>query len=242
MLEIANISIIAAFGAGMVSFVSPCVLPLVPGYVSYIAGGVGAEQMAARKLHALTLSGTFVVGFSTVFILLGAGISMLGELLLSYRYELNIAGGLIVAMFGLFMLGLVRPGWLMQDLRLHPQLHGGRHGPAFLMGLAFAFGWTPCIGPILGSILTLSATSQHVSSAVGLLAIYSLGLGVPFLLAALFTEQLTNRLRSIGRVGLWLHRAAGLALIAMGLAMATGWLTTFSYWLLDAFPVLGTIG
>lgn len=242
MLEIANIGIVATFGAGMVSFLSPCVLPLVPGYVSYIAGGVSEEQTVARRLHTLALSGTFVIGFSAVFILLGAGVSLIGEFLLRYRYELNIAGGVIVAMFGLLMLGVLRFGWLMRDLRLHPRLHGGRHGPAFLMGLAFAFGWTPCIGPILGSILTLSTASQHASSAVGLLAIYSLGLGVPFLLAALFTDRLMDRLRTIGRVGLWLQRSAGVALIAMGLAMATGWLTTFSYWLLDAFPILGTIG
>ena len=110
------------------------------------------------------------------------------------------------------------------------------------MGLAFAFGWTPCIGPVLGSILTLSAASQHASSAVALLAIYSLGLGVPFLLAALFTARLMGRLRSIGRVGLWLQRGAGAILVAMGVAMTTGWLTSLSYWLLDAFPILGTIG
>ena len=242
MPEIANISIIAAFAAGAISFLSPCVLPLVPGYVSYIAGGVSADRVAKRRLRTLALSGTFVVGFSTVFILLGAGVSLLGDLLLRYRYELNIAGGIVVAIFGLFMLGVLRFGWLMRDLRLHPHLHGGKHGPAFLMGLAFAFGWTPCIGPVLGSILTLSAASQHASSAVALLAIYSLGLGVPFLLAALFTDRLMGRLRSIGRVGLWLQRGAGAILVAMGVAMTTGWLTSLSYWLLDAFPILGTIG
>ena len=246
MLEISNIGLLTAFAAGLISFLSPCVLPLVPGYISYVAGRSvvepGAGGAVALRMPALGLSLSFVLGFSTVFVLLGATATALGRLLLAYRYELNIVGGAIVIAFGLFMLGLVRPGWMERDLRIHAGLSGGRPVAAYVLGLGFAFGWTPCIGPVLGAILTVSAASATAVDGVALLAIYSLGLGVPFLAAALFTDSLAARLKSIGRIGHVLQIIAGGVMILMGIAMITGQLSTFAFWLLETFPTLGRIG
>ena len=246
MPEISGIGILTAFLAGAISFLSPCVLPLVPGYVSYIAGrsvtGGPGGNAAALRLPAVGLSACFILGFSTVFILLGASATALGQLLLAYRYELNFVGGAVVILFGLFLIGLLRPTLLMREFRFHTAIPGGRPFSAYVLGLAFAFGWTPCIGPILGAILTVGAASATVAGGVALLAIYSLGLGVPFLLAALFTDGLAARLKTFGRLGRVLQIAAGLILVLMGIAMMTGQLSAFSYWLLNAFPVLAEIG
>ena len=245
MVEISNIGMLTAFVAGIVSFLSPCVLPLVPGYVSYVAGHSVSDRdggTLALRLPALGLSGSFVLGFSTVFVLLGASATVLGQLLLDYRYELNIVGGGIVILFGLFVMGAMRLPWLQRDFRFHLAIPGGRPVSAYVLGLAFAFGWTPCIGPILGAILTVSAASATVGGGVVLLGIYSLGLGVPFLLAAVFTDGMLARIRTIGRIGRVLQLLAGLMLVLMGFAMMTGELTAFSYRLLEMFPILGTIG
>jgi cytochrome c-type biogenesis protein len=239
-----GIGLLAAFAAGTISFLSPCVLPLVPGYVSYIAGqGAEADVEGPRaRLTALGLGLCFVLGFSMVFILFGAGATTLGQWLLSYRYQLNILGGALVIAFGLLMLGLFRPGWLLRDLRFHLDLPGGRPLGAVVLGTAFAFGWTPCIGPMLGAILTLSAGTASLSKGVTLLAVYAAGLGLPFLASALFTEALSRRIRVVGRLGRYLHMIAGAVMVAMGGAMVTGQLASFSYWLLATFPVLGRIG
>lgn len=246
MLEISNIGLLTAFAAGAISFLSPCVLPLVPGYVSYVAGRAKAEDRdagaLALRLPAVGLSVCYVLGFATVFVLLGASATVLGQLLLTYRYELNLVGRAVVVLFGLFLIGLVRPPWLMREFRFHAAIPGGRPASAYLLGLAFAFGWTPCIGPIWGAILTVSAASATVSGGVALLGVYSLGLGVPFMLAALFTDGLMARLKTIVRIGRLLQLAAGAVLILMGIAMMTGQLSAFSYWLLDVFPALGNIG
>ncbi len=236
----------AVFAAGIISFLSPCVLPLVPGYVSYIAGQSMAASATSRALivrvQALALSTCFVLGFATIFVILGASATTLGQALISYRYELNLIGGLIVIGFGLFATGLLRLPWLQRDLRFDLALPGGRPVAAFLLGMAFAFGWTPCIGPVLGAILTASATSATVAEGVKLLAIYSLGLGIPFLLVAVFTGGLLARLKSIGRVGRILQILAGSIMVVMGVAIITGQLSTFSFWLLETFPILSTIG
>ncbi len=185
---ISNIGIMSAFLAGIVSFLSPCVLPLVPGYVSYISGNTLVQgEVAVRSARStLLLSGCFVLGFSTIFVMFGASATALGQLLLSFRYEATITGGVIVILFGVFMTGLVRMPWLEQDLRFHGDVRAGRPTGAYLLGMAFGFGWTPCIGPVLGAILTASALSATVTSGIVLLAVYSLGLGVPFLLSAAF--------------------------------------------------------
>ncbi len=245
-VEPSAIGLAAAFGAGLVSFVSPCVLPLVPAYVSYVAGQPGADAPgsdARERLAALGLSAFFVLGFSTVFVTLGASATQLGRLLLQYRYEANIAGGAIVIAFGILMLATARGlPWLQREFRFHPRLAGGRPAPAFVLGVAFGFGWTPCIGPVLGAILTVAAVESTASTGLGLLACYAAGLGVPFLLTALFTRELSGWLKNLRRLGAVLQVAAGLILVAMGVAMMTGRLSAFAFWLLQTFPVFGRIG
>ncbi|MGH8222146.1 MAG: cytochrome c biogenesis CcdA family protein [Woeseiaceae bacterium] len=247
MIEAGAIGLAAAFAAGLISFVSPCVLPLVPAYVSYVAGqplrGEPRPPDARERLAALTLSAFFVLGFSAVFVTLGASATLLGRLLLQYRYEANLVGGAIVIAFGLLMVGMTRGmPWLQRDLRFHPRLASGRPLPAFILGLAFGFGWTPCIGPILGAILTVSAVQTSISAGVGLLATYAAGLGLPFLLVALFTREAAARLKGLRRFGGVLQIVAGLILVVMGIAMMTGQLSAFGFWLLRTFPVLGRIG
>jgi cytochrome c-type biogenesis protein len=246
MTGVSILALLTSFAAGIVSFLSPCVLPLVPGYISYVAGqslnDPASRADAGGRLSALRLSALFVLGFSTVFVTLGASATALGRLLLSYRYEANLIAGACVIVFGLLMMGLIRWPWLLRDLRLHLRIPGGRPAAAYVLGLAFAFGWTPCIGPVLGAILTTSAVSATVAQGALLLTVYSLGLGLPFLVVAVFTDGLFGRLRSLGRPGWLLQIGAGGVVVGMGLAMITGELTAFSYWLLDTFPVFARIG
>jgi cytochrome c-type biogenesis protein len=246
MAEVSSIGALTAFGAGIISFLSPCVLPLVPGYVSYIAGEsvvqVSQEGSGRRVVRALGLSVCFMLGFTTVFVIFGASATALGQLLLKYREEENIAGGAIVILFGLLVTGLVRVPWLERDIRWHPALKGGHPVGAYALGLGFAFGWTPCIGPVLGAILTMSAVSTSVLAGIVLLTVYSLGLGVPFLASAVFTDRLMGQMKKMRRFGRTLQIGAGGVMVVMGVAMITGDLTSFSYWLLETFPVLSRIG
>ncbi len=243
MTSVSIFAVLTSFGSGVVSFLSPCVLPLVPGYVSYVAGqSIESRSGDGADFAALRLSTFFVLGFSTVFVILGASATALGQLLLSYRYEANLAAGVVVTGFGLLMMGLVRWPWVQRDFRLHLDLPGGRPIAAYVLGLAFAFGWTPCIGPILGAILTTSAVSSTVSRGMLLLSVYSLGLGLPFLAAAVFTDGLVGRLRTLRRTGRYLQIGAGGVVVAIGLAIITGQLTSLSYWLLETFPALARLG
>jgi cytochrome c-type biogenesis protein len=246
VFEISNIGILTALAAGAISFLSPCVLPLVPGYISYVAGNVqlagGPHRSLGSRLSTLLLSTWFVLGFSTVFIALGASATAVSRLLLSYRYETNIIGGAIIIVFGIFMTGLVRLPWFERELRFYAKVPGGRPLGAYVLGLAFGFGWTPCIGPVLGAILTVSALSSTVSSGIALLTIYSIGLGVPFLLSAVFTESLAKRLPGMRRTGRLLQILAGVIMIIMGIAMMTGYMSVFAFWLLKQFPILTRIG
>ena len=242
MAELPLLGLAAALIAGTISFVSPCVLPLVPGYVSYIAGRTVTGAVSPSRAHVVWLSLCFVLGFSTIFMALGASATALGQALLRWRYELNLVGGAIVILFGLFMVGAARIATMERDFRFHLDLPGGRPAASYVLGLAFGFGWTPCIGPILGAILTASAASATVGQGIVLLAVYSAGLGIPFLILAGFIDSLAGRLRGLGRIGRRLQQAAGAIMVAMGLAMVTGRLSALSYWLLDAFPALGRIG
>lgn len=243
-LELSALGMLAAFTGGAISFLSPCVLPLVPGYLSYVAGhSVGDVVAGSPRSRLITLRyGTwFVLGFSTIFVLLGAGANALSGFLLAYRQAANIVGALLVITFGLFTTGLLRLPILLRDLRWHASLAGGSAVSAYLLGVAFAFGWTPCIGPVLASILMVSATSAS-ADGIALLALYSFGLGVPFLLAAVFTEGLLLRMRAMRRTGQLLQVAAGLGMVAIGVAMMTGRLTDLAIWFLYTFPWLGRIG
>lgn len=246
-METTALGLAGASAAGFVSFLSPCVLPLVPAYVSYIAGhslhGSEPRMNTRSRLVAGAMSLFFVTGFSAVFIALGAGATALGQLLLRYRHEANIVAGVVVIVFGLFMLGLMRHvSWFHRDFRFHPHLARGHPAGALVLGVAFGFGWTPCIGPVLGTILTASAMQGSVSGGMRLLVAYALGLGVPFVLAAVFMRELVGRLKALRHAGRPLQIVAGVVMVAMGVAMVTGKLTEFSLWLLDKFPVLGQIG
>lgn len=247
-LELSALGVATAFAAGTISFLSPCVLPLVPAYVSYVTGqNVGRDLALAldgpavnQQLRTLRLSVSFVLGFTTVFVLLGAGANALSSLLAMYRYELNFASGALVILFGLFTTGLFRPLWAQRELRWHGEVPGSGAGAAYLIGTAFAFGWTPCIGPVLGAILAVSATSR--ASGVALLAVYSLGLGVPFVVAALFLSGFMARIGRLRRAGRVLQVLAGSVMVLMGVAMITGHLTDLAIFFLETFRALGRIG
>lgn len=244
MFEISGVGIVAAFLGGAISFLSPCVLPLAPGYVSYIAGQPAVKSGAARSIaeraRSVVLSLWFVFGFSTVFVALGAGASLLGGMLLRWKYELGLAGGVLIVLFGLVMMGAIKIPAMMRDTRPDVKVDGGSAVGAYLLGLAFAFGWTPCIGPVLGSILAVSATSG--ADGMALLAIYSAGLGLPFLIIALFTNEIAGRLKRIGAAGRWLYRISGGLMVLMGIGVMTGQISRLAFWLLETFPALGTIG
>ena len=243
MTGVTTFGVLTSFAAGMISFLSPCVLPLVPGYVSYVTGQSLQDRIpVTARLAALGVGVFFVLGFSTVFIILGASATAVGQLLQSYRYETNLIGGGMVIVFGLLMLGLVGLPWLQRDLRFHPSLSGGRPLAGYLLGVAFAFGWTPCIGPVLGTILTTSAISATVSQGILLLGLYSAGLAVPFLATSLLMDRLVLRLRRWRRAGHYLQMGAGGVMVGIGVAMATNRLPIFSYWLLGTFPALARIG
>lgn len=236
----------AALVAGTISFLSPCVLPLVPAYLSYIAGEAIDEERdrsPRTRLFTLALSAAFVLGFSLVFITLGASATVLGQVLLQHKEQANIVAGIIIIVFGMLMLGGARFFNLLQrDFRFHVEGVAGNPLSAFVLGVAFAFGWTPCIGPVLGAILTVSATQNDVATGIRLLAAYSLGLGLPFLLTALFLRNAVAHLKRLRTVGRYMQWGAGAVMIALGVAMITGQLTAFSYWLLRVIPALGKIG
>ena len=246
MGDISSIGIATAVAAGTASFLSPCVLPLVPGYLSYVAGhSISQASDAASpvpRIPTIMLSLSFVLGFSTVFILLGASATVLGQLLLRYRYETNIAGGILIMVFGLFMTGLVKLPWLEKDARFHGPVSGTRPIAAYLLGIAFGFGWTPCIGPILGAILVVSATTTTLSGGIALLGAYSLGLAIPFVAAAAFTGAFMKKMKTLRRFSGPLRIGAGVIMILMGIAMITGQLTVLSLWLLNTFPQFASVG
>ena len=222
-----------AFAAGVLSFLSPCVLPLVPTYLAYV-GGSGAAKRALLLRNALL----FVLGFSLVFIAMGASASMLGGLLREYRGVLMVLGGVLVIVFGLVMLGVIRLPLLYRDTRrplsadANPQTPWG----AVALGSAFAFAWTPCIGPVLGGILTIAGASGTLGTGVGLLAVYSLGLAVPFLLAALAFDPFLRVSRGLRPYLPWVERVAGGLLLVVGVMMITGTFTALNQLLLRLTP------
>jgi cytochrome c-type biogenesis protein len=233
--------------AGLVSFLSPCVLPLVPPYLSYL-GGTTIDQLGSKGeidahvwRRVVLASVFFVLGFTTVFVGFGASASLLGQWIQAYKSQLAVVAGVVVILFGLHFLGVLRVPLLYREARFHVNSQGASFAGAYLMGLAFAFGWTPCIGPVLGTVLSLTANEANLGAGVRLLLVYSLGLGVPFVLAAVaigpFLGFLKRFRRHLGRV----EMAMGLLLVVAGILMLTGWLNAFSYWMLENIPVLGRI-
>jgi cytochrome c-type biogenesis protein len=241
-----NVTIAAALLAGMLSFLSPCVLPLVPPYLIYLTGTslerfADAEPEPRVRRETLAAALLFVLGFSTVFVTLGASASVIGTLVRAYSGELAILAGAAIIVMGLHFLGLTPIAWLMREKRLEVAKPVGLWG-AYLMGLAFALGWTPCIGPILAAILAVAASEETVTRGAMMLAVYSLGLGIPFLLAAFAVESFAAFLaRFRAYLGL-VEKTMGGLLVLTGVAFLTGAVTQASYWLLDAFPMLGKIG
>ena len=234
------LGLLIAFGAGMLSFVSPCVLPLVPGYVSMVSGLSAAEIRSGERRNVVpVLRGVlgFVAGFTVVFTLLGAGASGLGHALIEHQRALDVAAGVAVMLLGLWLAGIGTPGVFQREWRFHPLASRlGAWAPP-VMGMAFAFGWTPCIGPVLGGVLGLAATRATLTSGVVLLVTYSLGLGVPFLVTGLAFGRLTGLLSRVRR---WLgvvDLIAGAALVAFGVLLLTNdlhWLSAHvSQWLND---------
>jgi len=243
---IQNVSIPAALVAGLISFLSPCVLPLVPPYLVYLTGAtiehVAHEETDASSKRAVMLSALlFVLGFSTVFVLLGASASLIGGLIRAWSAELSIIAGIVIIVMGLHFLGLTRIGLLMREGRLSIPKPVGLWG-AYVMGLAFAFGWTPCIGPILAAILSIAAAEATVLKGAGLLAVYSAGLGIPFLIAAFMVEQFSSLFARMKRHLANVERAMGILMILTGIGFLTGAVSGVSIWLLETFPVLQSFG
>ena len=242
-----DVSIGGAFLGGVLSFASPCVLPLVPPYLCYVAG-VSLDELTAERSEGvgggrvMIAALAFVAGFATVFVLLGATASVLGQLVAQQLPLLSKIAGVAIIVMGLHFLGLFRIGFLSREARFSaagqpPGLVG-----AYVMGLAFAFGWTPCIGPVLAAILLVAGSADTVGAGAGLLAVYALGLGLPFLVAAAFSRAFIGVLKRFRRHFGAVEKAMGALLVVTGILFLTGGMTQMSFWLLEHFPALGTIG
>lgn len=233
-----------ALFAGVISFLSPCVLPIVPPYLAYISG-VALTDLTDRshaRAKAFVPALFFVLGLSTVFLFLGFTASAIGSIFLQYQGWFNTIAGIIVMIFGAHFVGVYRIGFLDREARVDVGDRGGSCFGAYVLGLAFAFGWTPCIGPQLGAILSLAASEANVARGTVLLAIYAIGLGVPFLLVAAFLPRLTGLMSWMKRHMERIERVMGLLLWTIGLLMLTGGFSAFSFWLLETFPALAVLG
>ena len=232
--------LIIAFGAGLISFLSPCVLPLIPGYISYISGSSLNELLEKKKID-LTPIILFTVGFSIVFIVFGAASTYLGQVLLQNSYELRIAAGLLIIILSLHIIGIINLKFLNYEKRIQTSTNTNFYSP-ILIGMAFAFGWTPCIGPILGSILVLAATEESINKGIFLLISYSLGLAIPFILSGylmqkflIFSKNFKKNISLVSKVG-------GIILLITGILILTNQLQALGYYLLNIFPFLQNFG
>src|SRR5664279_1183175 len=241
-----NVPILTALIAGLVSFLSPCVLPLVPPYLVYLAG-TSLERFADKepeprvKRETVVAAALFVLGFSTVFVALGASASVIGSLIRAYSEPLATIAGVVIIVMGLHFLGITPIALLHRQKRLEVAKPVGLWG-AYVMGLAFAFGWTPCIGPILAAILSVAAAEATVAKGAGLLAVYSAGLGIPFLIAALMVEQFSSLFSRMKRHLANVERAMGVLMVITGIGFLTGAVSSVSIWLLETFPQLQSFG
>ena len=238
-------AMLVALMAGVLSFLSPCVLPIVPPYLAYM-GGISMPEMradgSAARRRILLPALFFVMGLSTVFLFLGFTASAFGAFFLKNQELFAKISGAMVIVLGLHFLGVFRIPMLDREARLDAGEQGGSALGAYVLGLAFAFGWTPCIGPQLGAILSLAANEASMTRGTALLGIYAVGLGLPFLLAALFIERAIGLMTRLKRHMKLIERAMGLLLLVVGLALVTGALSDFSFYLLETFPFLATLG
>ena len=232
--------IFIALGAGLVSFLSPCVLPLIPGYISYISGSSFNELIEKKSINLFPII-LFTVGFSIVFIIFGAASTFLGQVLLKNSYELRIAAGSIIVILSLHIIGIINIKFLNYEKRMQTNSNTNFYSP-ILIGMAFAFGWTPCIGPILGSILVLAATEESLNKGVILLFSYSLGLAIPFILSGYLIQRFLifskNFKKNIGLVS----KIGGIILLITGVLILTNQLQALGYYLLNIFPFLQNFG
>tara|TARA_B100000579_G_scaffold351399_1_gene305446 strand:+ start:544 stop:1251 length:708 start_codon:yes stop_codon:yes gene_type:complete len=229
-----------AFSAGLISFLSPCVLPLIPGYISYISGSSLNELVKKKNVNLLPII-LFTVGFSIVFIIFGAASTYLGQVLLQNSYELRLAAGLVIIIFSLHILGFINLKFLNYEKRIQTSINGNFYSP-ILIGMAFAFGWTPCIGPILGSILVLASTEESINKGILLLILYSLGLALPFIFSGyliqkflIFSKNFKKNINLVSKIG-------GFILLITGVLILTNQLQALGYYLLNIFPFLQNFG
>ena len=234
------IELLIALGAGLISFLSPCVLPLIPGYISYISGSSLNELIAKKNINLIPLI-LFTAGFSIVFILLGAASTFVGQTLLQNSYELRIAAGLVIILLSLHIIGLINIKFLNFEKRIDARINSNFYSP-ILIGMAFAFGWTPCIGPILGSILVLASTEESINKGILLLTFYSLGLAIPFILSGyliqkflIFSKNFKKNINLVSKIG-------GIILLLTGILILTNQLQALGYYLLNIFPFLQNFG
>lgn len=242
-----EISLIGALLGGVISFISPCVLPLVPPYLCYMAGVsidqlVGEEESERPQSYILFVSLCFVLGFTTVFVALGTSASLIGQVLLKHQTILAQVAGVVIIIMGLHFLGLFKLGFLYKEAR--PDASKVTSGPvgSYVMGLAFAFGWTPCIGPILATILALAGTEDSAAKGALLLGVYSMGIGIPFMLAAFFAKPFMAFMMKFRRHLGSVEKAMGGMLVATGILFVTGSITWIANYLIEFFPALATIG
>ncbi|MGR3637307.1 MAG: cytochrome c biogenesis CcdA family protein [Shimia sp.] len=237
-------AMLVALFAGVISFLSPCVLPIVPPYLAYMSGvsigELNEEKAAARKATLTALF--FVLGLSTVFLFLGFTASVFGAFFLQNQEVFNTVAGLLVMLFGAHFVGAIRIPFLLNEARIDAGERGGDAFGAYLLGLAFAFGWTPCIGPILGAVLSMAASEGNLARGTILLGVYAIGLGVPFILVAAFMQRMSGFMTWMKRHMEQVEKVMGLLLWTIGLLMLTGGFSNFSYWLLETFPALATVG
>ena len=229
-----------ALGAGLISFLSPCVLPLIPGYISYISGSSINELIEKKSVNLFPII-LFTVGFSIVFIFFGAASTLLGQVLLQNSYELRIVAGVIIIILSLHLIGIINIKFLNYEKRVQTDIKRNFFSPA-LIGMAFAFGWTPCIGPILGSILVLASTEESLQQGILLLTFYSIGLAVPFILAGyliqkflIFSKNFKKNIDKVSKIG-------GSILLITGILMITNQLQALGFYLLNIFPFLQNFG
>ncbi len=237
------VGLTVALAAGMLSFVSPCVLPIVPAYLAYVSGMSFSEYTSgARRGEAVLMAVSFTLGLSVVFLLLGFTASAFGMFFLTNQILLGRIAGVVIAVLGLHFLGVLHLPFLNREARLDAGDARGSVFGAFVLGLAFAFGWTPCIGPVLGAVLSLAAQEGSVWHGTALLAAYAAGLGVPFVLAAAFIDRSMRYMANLKPWMRLIERSIGVLLLAVGLLLVSGRFSAIAYWLLEVFPLLALVG